>query len=93
MQLVAVALLIAPPGANRTEPQVITPPGAGGPEAQVVGPPDVDGVRALVIAPLGAGESIPPVVPDAAGHLIEKMALYAGWDTGALSQRYFSEVI
>ena len=89
MLLVAVALLIAPPGANGTESQAITPPGAGGPGAQVVGPPDGVGVTALVITPLGAGESITPAVADEMGHLIEKMALYAGWDTGALSQRYF----
>lgn len=87
MQLVAVVPLKILPGAGRAELQAITPPGAGEPEAQVVGPPDADGVRALMVAPLGTGGSVAPVVADAEGYLVQRMALDAVLDTGVLSQR------
>lgn len=48
----AVTLLISPPGAGRSEPQVSTSLGSSGPKAQVVIPQDTDGVTALMLAPL-----------------------------------------
>ena len=48
-------------------------------------PPDADGVMALVMLLLGPGGSVVPVAADTVGHLIQRMALDAGWDTGALS--------
>lgn len=88
LQLGAVALLITPRGAGREEAPVIASPGVS-PRLrwwllQVQTRP-----LAPVIAPLGVGRSKAPVVTDAEGYLVQRMALDAGWDTGALSQRNF----
>ena len=69
VQLEAVAPLIAPPGAERTEPHMMTPSGAGEPTAQVLTPPDADGITDLVVAPPGAHGSVALVVADTAGYV------------------------
>ena len=75
-----MALLIALTGAVRAELQVIAPPGT-------------DRDMALVIVSLCAGGSVSPVVADAERYLLQRMALDAGWDSGALSQEGLLNIV
>ena len=65
--------------------QMIALQSAEGAPAPVITPPGVGRALVPVIAPLGAGGAKIPVVTAAVRNLIQRVAVYAGWNTGALS--------
>ena len=68
---------------------MVAPGGTGGATALVAAPPGRGKAMVPVITPLGVGEVEVPVVTVPAGYLTSRVAVCAGWYTGALSQSNF----